>query len=649
MHQELTEIPEILAHIARYSSPQDLFACVQVSFQWHQSFIPSLWHTIDDTTQSWSNILWQIGDPSARSTPWSDSLEDKAKDSDKNKDRDWLLQVFRKHARHIRNLTIHWPTVLEAASLASPLIDSGSSDGLALRSLTTAMRNPQPPRPVVISVTRPPAMAPAVAPTRVSPPLFPGFVEEDDFTQPRIFGLSVELQRGLVESGWVWTQHFWHLVFSNPSLERLIVGTMLKVEWSCKPGRGPMNQGRILMKNLREVQGWGFHDTTGIWRFLRAAPNIESLSVDCYEYKLPDPLPAVNLTLRHLRVDIPMTVWNLLTILGLFPCLTSLVLPSIVDQQQLEELTPPPRITPLASTTQLCLDVGFVGNWDTVLLHLPELRELTHNGNFRMSMITAIATYCPRFQALRRRSQPWLIDEQRGRLVYEPTNELLVASSSLRVLDSIRNILRVDDVLRQPWACMGLEWLCCWIVGIERLTVSEQALVDRVLVPGYTGALTADETVAVEKFHRCSTQQHGVYDRLAGLVKLKHLDLGFENRNPMTQDNGERYEVDGEEYVRYAGPTFDTLELSLASGLDRLGALKDLEMIGFECVNHRIRKRELEWMAKAWPKLKSMYGLDKERLPMIEPDQERAALREYFRLLRPDVNHDSSFENIDIA
>lgn len=91
------------------------------------------------------------------------------------------------------------------------------------------------------------------------------------------------------------------------------------------------------MKNLREVRGWGLHDMMGIWRILRAAPNIESLSVDCYEYKFPDPLPAVTLTLRHLRVDISMTVWSLLIILGLFPCLTSLALLSVVDRKQQQQ------------------------------------------------------------------------------------------------------------------------------------------------------------------------------------------------------------------------------------------------------------------------------------------------------------------------
>lgn len=52
--------------------------------------------------------------------------------------------------------------------------------------------------------------------------------------------------------------------------------------------------------------------------------------------------------------------------------------------------------------------------------------------------------------------------------------------------------------------------------------------------------------------------------------------------------------MDGNEYVRFNGPTLDTLELTLAAGLGRLGALKDLEVIGFKCISHRIGRPEFE-------------------------------------------------------
>ncbi|KAF9919542.1 hypothetical protein BGZ65_012046, partial [Modicella reniformis] len=104
---------------------------------------------------------------------------------------------------------------------------------------------------------------------------------------------------------------------------------------------------------------------------------------------------------------------------------------------------------------------------------------------------------------------------------------------------------------------------------------------------------------------------------------LKRLDLGFENRWPRSFVDNYISEIDGEEYMAYEGPTPDTLDLSLESGLYQLEALRDLEMFGFEAIDHRISKREVEWMARSWPKLKLVYGLAKDCLYKLEPDMKK--------------------------
>ncbi|KAF9089418.1 hypothetical protein BGX23_006715 [Mortierella sp. AD031] len=108
------------------------------------------------------------------------------------------------------------------------------------------------------------------------------------------------------------------------------------------------------------------------------------------------------------------------------------------------------------------------------------------------------------------------------------------------------------------------------------------------------------------------------------------------------------YEKDGQRYLQYPGPTFDTLEPSLRSGLDRLAALRSLEMFGLECLNHLIGRSELEWMVVSWPHLRMMDGLV-EQLYKIEPNQERIALKEYFEQLIGfcDLNHMSYKLNSD--
>ncbi|KAF8942082.1 hypothetical protein BGZ47_006903 [Haplosporangium gracile] len=168
----------------------------------------------------------------------------------------------------------------------------------------------------------------------------------------------------------------------------------------------------------------------------------------------------------------------------------------------------------------------------------------------------------------------------------------------------IENFIKVDEMLRQPWTCMGLEWLTCRIVEFDQLTPEEEETTARVMAPEYSTELSEEETGVVEKFTRCRAQHHGVYDRLTSLTP---------------QAFGSRLE----------------------SVLGRLGALKNLEMFGFEYINHKIGKAELDWMAKSWPKLNLMYGLDQEGLYMFEHAQDRAALIKYFTKLRSDVAHDS--------
>ncbi|KAF8928114.1 hypothetical protein BGZ52_003709 [Haplosporangium bisporale] len=276
---------------------------------------------------------------------------------------------------------------------------------------------------------------------------------------------------------------------------------------------------------------------------------------------------------------------------------------------------------------------------------VPEHVELTcYDEPTEDGTLTLVMQHPNRFGAFKACRKPlYLGEHRRENWSGYDANEVLGCCARLRTFDSIEHTLHVDEMLRQPWACKGLEWLTVQIRGVSRLTDGEQIVVDRVMVPGYSGDVSVDEEAAVEKFERCQAQQHGVYDRLASLTRLKHLDLGYENRDPAIgrRREVERYEVGGKEYVRYNGPMFDTLEMSLASGLDRLGALKDLEMIRFECINYRIGRPELEWMAQSWRKLNLMYGLDKE--PVQEAEPLREEFKEYFQKLQPDVVHGTLF------
>lgn len=82
------------------------------------------------------------------------------------------------------------------------------------------------------------------------------------------------------------------------------------------------------------------------------------------------------------------------------------------------------------------------------------------------------------------------------------------------MLDTIYYYISVDEMLRQPWVCMGLEKLMCQIWGLARLSRWWLENVDQVTAPAYTGVLSELEKREEAKMERCRAQHVGVYERL---------------------------------------------------------------------------------------------------------------------------------------
>ncbi|KAF9090349.1 hypothetical protein BGX29_011526 [Mortierella sp. GBA35] len=468
--------------------------------------------------------------------------------------------------------------------------------------------------------------------------LFPDHLIMADYTQLEYSRFCNESIQARAIHDWVFSQHLWHLIRINPGLVRLDITRNCLPVFVSIPGE--FYYATITsLKKLRELKIFSPSIELEFWRLLELLPpGIESLSIGYELFPLPDPLPEINPNLRSLSARGNTTIAGLHELLGIFPNLKTLELDCIANDSGStgHQLPPPPFEGHSLRRLQTVAH-----DWDTLLRYFPSIVVWETEEMLNEEVTLYLRERMPQIESFRTTHQPQYIDESRPES--DPANQFLVTNRHLKEFDSIQHHLWVDDMLRQPWACMGLEWLTCRIVGVDRLFPEEEDIVTRVMATGYSVELSAEESGAVEKFNRCRAQHHGVYDRLASLTRLKHLDFGYENRYTWTSKSEEYYIAeDGEEYLEYNGPVFDTLELTLESGLGRLAALRDLEMFGFECVNHRIGRAELDWMAKSWPKLKLMYGLDRERL-YIEPSKERAALKKYFLELRPDVVHDSLF------
>ncbi|KAK3835711.1 MAG: hypothetical protein J3R72DRAFT_451116 [Linnemannia gamsii] len=223
---------------------------------------------------------------------------------------------------------------------------------------------------------------------------------------------------------------------------------------------------------------------------------------------------------------------------------------------------------------------------------------------------------------------------------------LLELSLSLKTFNGILHRIIAQHLAAHSWSCAGLEVFRCQIVGLPTLRKPDCAVFDNISAIGSLSAeeipLSADPRhIKVQGKQQHWLNMHGiVYDRLANLIHLTVLDLGWESRDVWKLE---------ETIVRPSdawseAPIHEILELSLASGLERLAPLTKLEVFGFDGVNHRIGKPELEWVARSWLRLKVMRGLHASAEPRLARlFSPRSVLREYMQTLRPDVVHEPAF------
>lgn len=288
-----------------------------------------------------------------------------------------------------------------------------------------------------------------------------------------------------------------------------------------------------------------------------------------------------------------------------------------------------------------------------ILPNLPFLTELTIDAVYP-SLGSALATHCQQLEVFRCSENIDSIHRDRisERAGVNAMSDLLESCPRLRVFDAITHDIISSRIIRNPWVCKDLEVLRCQLTGFFRLDIDEELDYEEAVQALES---TRDKMISnrqqriIDQHQRCHEQHHQVYDRLASLTELRILDLGHQFINPEHLYNSDvpyikplnRESHAGRTYIHDNGPIPGSMELSLSSGLDRLGTLKKLEVFGFTGVDHRIQEPELEWMAKAWPRLEVMRGLYEGQIVGTKECYVTRALRRKMQKLRPDVRHEN--------
>lgn len=601
--QAVFNILELFQRIGNYLNPSDLFACVRVSHYWYNGLISLLWETIDDSELSWPRIIRQYE-------------EDTQQDHNS-----YIRLAFVKFGSHIRHLRLHWRTTLDAVCIGNNCCD--------LRSLHIGYirhsRIQQPEHYWMTDLDREEqdemiTLRWELTMEDLTPSPFP--------TRRQSMGRTLAQQ----ELDWSTSKHFWTFLRNNHQLQSLCLHKSLE-EFMEDVSMPYLIDTLSSLKDLAVLENnYVAIDLDHVFsRFLALVKYSTTFSPSGSGGTLIQP----SQQLREARFLGICTYRELLRILSHAPNLESL---SVSGVSGLSLVTPteaavimdntPSRVTSfkLGARSHM-LDIAL----DQVFAWMPHLTTFT-TIHLVPSIAQTLSTFCTNLET---------VHEPCKRSIGHPAQLSTLAISlllkncpTLKKFDGIRHVLS-GEIWEEPWVCQGLTFLRCQVRDVQRLSHQDQERYD--IIAARTGEfILSEEDSRLVHLHAISLeQQRKIYRKLATQTQLRVLDLGAEYRRLHRE-----LQMSGEEYLSVNGPPISgTLELALESGFGQLGTLRNLQVFGFEGVDHRIGQAELEWMAREWTQLKEMRGLHDNFPSRIGYEHRKAELRERFEVLRPDVKH----------
>lgn len=589
---------ETIDIIGTHLTPPDILSCMLVCRAWNTLFIPHLYDTLDDSLYAWPEFL----DLPRKQTDATETTRGPRKDPD------WILKIFTKYGHLIRRLRTKRYLFSDAAAQTCTRLTSLASQKIYLAYPFIKRENPIPWHPSELST-------------------------------------ALERPIGTTDRVWIGSHWLWRLVQQNTdTLQELELcdfvamvknDSLLDVLGLChRLKRLMITWSNVPIQALLERMPQLRHYT-----YLDGVPLSTTLL-------LTSPMPH----LVTLRIQGGITKMVFFSLLANLPNLQDLTTGSLYKNYTGHDGFPrseikfaPSRLQRLHFTER---NYGPEKDEHRMLSEiLPWVPDLIQIGLTYLDHNTAIAIVfnCPRLQSFRHIARTSTIRRHcQDSGVVNSLGIVLCNSVLMTEFDGVRQEIEARSMLLNPWICEGLVVLRLQIIGVTRLTEEEeidyrQGLLFRRL----NRVLSEAETRALEKYEKVREQHQMIYGQLAKLVHLTDLELGMEYRN-LAVRWGTRMIIRGAQiYKDYGDPFPDTLELSLASGLDRLSTLTKLEVFGFESVDHRIDEEELSWMAEKWPRLRVMRGLHElENLPWLMHDGEKWHRRVFMQRLRPDVRHE---------
>ncbi|KAG0201817.1 hypothetical protein BGX33_010087 [Mortierella sp. NVP41] len=687
MNDSIFDLPELAHLIARHIPQGSLYQCVQVSKHWNAIFLPQLWRTFTD------EIYLATFPNEIHSTPWSIGLRLAIRERTTSPQQlEWYRDVYRRHARFIRHLTITQPAILEAC-----LEDAFATPPPPLNS---SAANICPPGPSGESlITRLESLTIATGRNL----LIEYFPEQYNDNNTFSTGMldSQQFRRVLnpiLEKSF--TDACVKLVLCNLELQTLSCAYYPKILEDLQPLQ-PVESDAVATAVPRSLKNLSIVSHDG--RLPKIPQSVRNLKVSFSRSSFRPfsesitppsiPLPVYD-GLEVLEMSYIENIAQIWVLLTQAPFLKTLRIESVgglyhrnsaranagasataapLVSEENEDDWPVSRVTILDfhQNQQPSLD-------ERIFRCFPHLVEY-HDDTWTPDMAAQLVKHCPFLEvvritkgnnnSIRRSTGPRHFQKQLRRLgepIADCVSILLSSFPRLRVLDIGTETIDASQVLETPWVCLDLEMFRCQIVGLPYLTKEEEQRVQtirerEIRVAGgetTTGTnatqqpfRTDEEDQLMDRDEQSIAVRRGIMAQLSKLTSLRHLTLSPDLKvgtRVYEQKTGHtliyQSKRDGRSYIGYDDVLPDTPHLRLDSGLDQLSPLTKLEHLGFESMDHRMGTAEIEWIAKQFPRLKEMRGLSMDKHIGIEPDPKTDSLLALMRTLRPDVAHRQSFE-----
>ncbi|KAG0197768.1 hypothetical protein BGX33_000349, partial [Mortierella sp. NVP41] len=578
--RQVLELFELVSLVGTFLDPPDLLSCVQVSRLWSNAMIPSLWHTIDDTDYQWPKIL-QAHDYT------------RAPRIVNGKDRDWIMAIFKKYGTWIRVLNIHWKVILEVAYFC------GTCTNLQTLTLSNPFKNRTKRERLREEHTRT-----GLTNIRGLIARVPLLSSVFDNTRPAGLEGRVEIQQ---ELEWTVTQLFQRLIQQNRDLSGVRMDASLRdiqiVDFPASlydtlasthgllvlENHADCDDLGALLERMQRLRFYGSNSgTVSSSPFQKSLPSLQALRLQgCIDTRLFASM------LRHLPNL--QSLWA-----GGFQTTTPYCEANFIHEARSNIGPTSLRLIHLGNNSAQLEDRML----RAILPCMPKLLHLT-TGKLEKDTIVTLVESCQEVESVA------LSVEQESSTPANILSILLEGCPRLRVLDASGYNVDATQLEGRRWICSGLEVLKCQILGIEPLPRTEEVI--STSSGDFSRQLVGEQSVFLMR-QQSRFSHHQVYSHLAGLAKLTTLVLWLD---PIFRG-------------------FGSLEFTLESGLGQLSTLTELEVFGFDGMTDGVGPAELAWIARSWPRLRLLYGLQPSATPMTIEDPAKDALRAHFTTLRPD-------------